>query len=631
VTAALLASNIVTYALQIGALTIVAAIVPLLLKLEQPKTKLLYWQTVLLACFLLPGIRPWNRPMASGNVQVTTTIAIVAPRHVPAQFPFTSSELLLMALCAGILVRGIWLCIGFRCLRRYRRHSHPLSPVSSWGTEADLRISNEVASPVTFGILRPVVLLPANFPALDAAVQEAILCHEILHVRRNDWLFTLAEEAVRAVFWFHPAIWWLLGEIQLAREQAVDREVVEMTECRDRYVDALLAIAGAPARLDLAPAPLFLRKRHLKRRVFSILKEVKMSKTRTVSALVAGMGVLGAACWFVAGALPLEGAPQTVADAPGIAVELNGAQLMHRTSIAYPGSAAAKGIQGTVVVQVRLDASGNVADANILSGPEELRKPVLESVLNWHFTKDAALSTRQVSVAFDSKSAQSPPRGGIMGGIIGGLPTLAPAAPGQSTALQPTTLRSIVIVGLPEQQKADLMARLGENGIREGQQAVALEGVHSIIQAIDEHLTMSIRRSAPGQFDLYISTPEAGRVSSALPPPPPPPPPSIATSPSSGPNPIRLGGNVAQANLIEKTTPAYPALAKEARVQGTVRFEATIGKDGRVANLHLLSGHPLLIQSATEAVQQWVYRPTLLNGNPVEVITTVDVNYTLSE
>jgi TonB family protein len=283
------------------------------------------------------------------------------------------------------------------------------------------------------------------------------------------------------------------------------------------------------------------------------------------------------------------------------------------------------------VVQVRLDASGNVADANILSGPEELRKPVLESVLNWHFTKDAALSTRQVSVAFDSKSAQSPPRGGIMGGIIGGLPTLAPAAPGQSTALQPTTLRSIVIVGLPEQQKADLMARLGENGIREGQQAVALEGVHSIIQAIDEHLTMSIRRSAPGQFDLYISTPEAGRVSSALPPPPPPPPPSIATSPSSGPNPIRLGGNVAQANLIEKTTPAYPALAKEARVQGTVRFEATIGKDGRVANLHLLSGHPLLIQSATEAVQQWVYRPTLLNGNPVEVITTVDVNYTLSE
>ena len=63
-------------------------------------------------------------------------------------------------------------------------------------------------------------------PELDPAMQEAILCHELLHVRARDWLFTVAEELVRAIFWFHPAIWWLLGEISLAREQVVDREVV---------------------------------------------------------------------------------------------------------------------------------------------------------------------------------------------------------------------------------------------------------------------------------------------------------------------------------------------------------------------------------------------------------------------
>ena len=84
---------------------------------------------------------------------------------------------------------------------------------------------------------------------------------------RRDWLFTVAEELVRAVFWFHPAIWWLLGEIQLAREQAVDRRVIEITQSRDPYMDALLAMAGARPQLDLAPAPLFLRKRHLKQRV----------------------------------------------------------------------------------------------------------------------------------------------------------------------------------------------------------------------------------------------------------------------------------------------------------------------------------------------------------------------------
>src|SRR5262245_12826202 len=126
-------------------------------------------------------------------------------------------------------------------------------------------------------------------------MQDAILCHEMLHVERRDWLFTLLEELVRAVFWFHPAIWWLLGEIQLAREQAVDREVVDRTQAREAYVDTLLAIAGAGAQPDLAPAPLFLRKRHLKQRVVSILKEVRMSRTKSISMLAASVGILVAA------------------------------------------------------------------------------------------------------------------------------------------------------------------------------------------------------------------------------------------------------------------------------------------------------------------------------------------------
>ena len=76
---------------------------------------------------------------------------------------------------------------------------------------------------------------------------------------------------------------------------------------------------------------------------------------------------------------------------------------------------------------------------------------------------------------------------------------------------------------------------------------------------------------------------------------------------------------------------AYPPLAKQARIQGTVRFNAVIGKDGTIQNLTLVSGHPLLVPSATEAVSQWVYQPTLLNGEPVEVVTQIDVNFTLSQ
>jgi periplasmic protein TonB len=76
--------------------------------------------------------------------------------------------------------------------------------------------------------------------------------------------------------------------------------------------------------------------------------------------------------------------------------------------------------------------------------------------------------------------------------------------------------------------------------------------------------------------------------------------------------------------------PPITPLAKQARIQGTVRFTAVIGKDGTIQNLQLVNGHPLLVQAAQDAVKQWLYKPTLLNGEPVEVITTIDVNFTLS-
>ena len=121
-----------------------------------------------------------------------------------------------------------------------------------------------------------------------------------------------------------------------------------------------------------------------------------------------------------------------------------------------------------------------------------------------------------------------------------------------------------------------------------------------------------------------------GGIPSAAPPPPPPPPPKVEEK-KPPPSRIRVGGNVQAANLIKQPKPVYPPLAKQARIQGKVIFNAVIGKDGSIQNLQMLSGHPLLVPSATEAVRQWVYRPTLLNGEPVEVATTIEVNFTLSQ
>jgi protein TonB len=120
-----------------------------------------------------------------------------------------------------------------------------------------------------------------------------------------------------------------------------------------------------------------------------------------------------------------------------------------------------------------------------------------------------------------------------------------------------------------------------------------------------------------------------GSVPSAAPPPPPPPPAKKEVVQQV--QRIKIGGSVQQAKLIRQPRPVYPPLAKQARISGTVQLSAVIAKNGTIQELKAVSGHPLLIPAALEAVRQWVYQPTLLNGEPVEVQTTIDVNFTLSQ
>jgi periplasmic protein TonB len=106
--------------------------------------------------------------------------------------------------------------------------------------------------------------------------------------------------------------------------------------------------------------------------------------------------------------------------------------------------------------------------------------------------------------------------------------------------------------------------------------------------------------------------------------PPPPPKPAIT-------GPVRVGGNVMAAKAIDRPSPEYPAIAKAAHVQGTIVLHAIIAKDGTVQDLQYVSGPPLLMKAAMDAVRQWRYQPTELNGEPVEVDTTIQVIFTLGE
>lgn len=113
---------------------------------------------------------------------------------------------------------------------------------------------------------------------------------------------------------------------------------------------------------------------------------------------------------------------------------------------------------------------------------------------------------------------------------------------------------------------------------------------------------------------------EADQWASKLPPAPPP----VAARQ------IRIDGQVQQAKLRKHVPPEYPPQAVEARIQGVVQFDVVIDTQGKVSDLRLVSGHPLLVPPATEALRQWEYQPTLLDGHPVEVATTVNVEFTLN-
>jgi TonB family protein len=206
----------------------------------------------------------------------------------------------------------------------------------------------------------------------------------------------------------------------------------------------------------------------------------------------------------------------------------------------------------------------------------------------------------QISVSFETGKAPA-------------LPGVAP--PQQPPSMGQRTIESVDVSALP----AMLREKVTQSGILQVGSTMegSLGGIHALVASlrqIDDHLRLQVNfTTTSANIKVILIGQDA-------------PQPQIQQ-----PTAIRVGGNVEAQNILTKVNPVYPPLAKQARIQGTVRFNAIIGADGTVQNLQVVSGHPMLVQAALEAVKQWVYKPTLLNGNPVEVITTIDVNFTLLE
>jgi len=314
---------------------------------------------------------------------------------------------------------------------------------------------------------------------------------------------------------------------------------------------------------------------------------------------------------------------QIPGDAPGVTVD-SGGKLLHRPPVVHPVSGT---MGGMVVLEATVDSKGEVTDARVISGPEELRKGALANVLQWHYSSEPTppVSTR-ISMQFSAHDSLPIKNAADDSDLVfaqGGRRLAVP--PGQASGV----IATIQFAGLSSEFEQRVRERLP---VRQGDRfdSNTMRQVIAALRLLDEHLVaaQSIQVPQPGgdakmTLRIYLGAMSAPGL---LPPPPPPAPQADANGQR-----IRVGGNVQAANILKKVTPAYPSAAKAARIQGTVSYTAIIGKDGTIIDLQVISGHPLLVEASTDAVRQWVYKPTLLNGQPVEIITQIDVNFTLSQ
>jgi len=309
------------YSSQILLVVSAAAIAEVFLRMAQPAARLGYWRAVGALCLALPVIASGSTSSPAASVTFSALPAQVAAVQIVAKSLPTMGPIILWIWACGTIAGLAWLLAGACRIRQMRRRSVP-APFppglddmrAALAPRAEFRWSDDVQQPVTLGTRRPVVLLPRRFDELSAEAKHAVVCHELLHIKRRDWLWTVLEAHVRMLFWFHPAVWWLIDRIQLMREQVIDRLVVERTSTKRDYMLALMTFADSDRPSVLSSA--FLRRRHLKSRMGQLVKENDMSVKRVMWTMAALVLIIGGVTIATVRALPLEVGALAQAGAP---------------------------------------------------------------------------------------------------------------------------------------------------------------------------------------------------------------------------------------------------------------------------------------------------------------------------
>src|SRR5262245_22141588 len=317
-------ANLFQWCIQVAVITLAAAIALRVIRIEAPVLRHGFWRVLLAIGLVLPLVQPWAPAIvgagSSPSASIASTPSGVAVEAAPAVRPPARDVLrrvvasrwiawIGFVLAAGVAVRFAWLFAGILRLRRLCRAGQVAALdgeyddlVARIRARAEVRYVPRIGQPVTFGLFRPIVLLPDRFPSLDPVLRRTVLAHELWHVKRRDWGWVLIEESIRAALWCNPAVTCLVSKVQSTREEVVDELTVQLTNARKAYLEALLMFADEPTLFPAAPLA---RRRHLFQRMLLISREAVMSSRRIVSSFAAAAIVVAGAGWYGVSAFPL--------------------------------------------------------------------------------------------------------------------------------------------------------------------------------------------------------------------------------------------------------------------------------------------------------------------------------------
>jgi TonB family protein len=383
-----------------------------------------------------------------------------------------------------------------------------------------LESSSALAMPLTWGIFRPVVVLPSSAEHWPEDRRRIVLSHELAHIARHDWFLQISAELARATYWFHPLAWLAARRLRQESERACDDAVLLSGVAPSHYASQLLDLARTLENSGRAwsTALAIARPTNLERR-FAAMLNLSVNRRRL--------------SWKAKFLIPLLAA--------GILVPL--------ATVRLPAQSLSGKTSGTIH-----DPSGTgVANATIIMSNHEAQ------------TIDMTTTDREGNFTF-----------------------------------KPLPAGNYELQVLKSGFEAYRLPQISLGAGRDFSGTFTLQ-----VGAITEHVMVSPENSAK-PIPAETASDKASRLS--------------------------IGGNVQAAKIMMKVQPVYPDSAKSAGVSGTVILHAVVGMNGKPLSLRVMNSQidPDLARSAVEAVSQWLYSPTLLNGEPIEVDTTVMVNFSLA-